>query len=277
MPVQAGGLVLGRFGEQKRRYVDPTVTVNHEGMQVAAVLAHDPPAPLLVSRRHVLLKVSDDEANLTVENISTTQFVLVKHRGAAHGGGGGKRYELLQTGDKTAVQWGTRLWLGYKNDKLAADPESDAYNNMTWDVMQTKSGKGSNDKKGGKSSKRGGKGSGQRASHAVKAAAAAAAASLTAAVTSGDPATLQAAIIKATQQLGKAEAKNKTTLTHEDRKKLRKKSFRPNPKPGRGRAGGRGGRGGGQWGRGGGGSSGRGGGGSSKKGASRSGAGARRS
>ena len=172
VPVQAGGLVLGRFGEQKRRDVDPTVTVNHEGMQVAAVLAHDPPAPLLVSRRHVLLKVSDDEANLTVENISTTQFVLVKHRGAAHGGGGGKRYELLQTGDKTAVQWGTRLWLGYKNDKLAADPESDAYNNMTWDVMQTKSGKGSNDKKGGKISKSGGKGSDQRASHhAVKAAA----------------------------------------------------------------------------------------------------------
>ena len=45
------------------------------------MLAHDVPltqGAALLSRRHVHVKVSDDKASLVVENISTTQSVLVK-------------------------------------------------------------------------------------------------------------------------------------------------------------------------------------------------------
>jgi len=105
----------------------------------------------------------------------------------------------------------------------------------------------------------------------------AAATNLTAAAANGDPAVLQAALIKTMQQLGKAADKNTKALTHEDQKAMRKRSssFRPNKKSGRGGRGNDGG--GGPSGRGAGRGAGRGGGGGpSKKGASRSGAGGRR-
>ena len=115
VPVPDGGLVIGRYPEQKQREVDPTVTVAHEGEQVAALgRAHDAPPPALLSRGHVLLKVSDGEASLVAENVSSTQFVLVKHGGT--GDASGQRYELLkprrQGGSSMgiqAVQWGSKL------------------------------------------------------------------------------------------------------------------------------------------------------------------------
>ena len=281
VPVPDGGLLLGRHPEQKQREVDPTIKVEHGGEQVAAVLAHDPPSPPLLSRSHVLLKVSDDKASLVVENISTTQSVLVKRGGALHGGASGQRYKLMKPGDKEEVQWGTRLFLGYKTQELAEEPESEAYRHMTFDVMMTKdskSGKGSKSSKSGKGSKSDKGGSGQRTAQSTIVTAKAAATNLAAAAANGDPAVLQAAMIKTMQQLGKAADKNTKALTHEDQKAMRKRSnsFRPNKK-----SGGRGGRGndggGGPSGRGAGRGAGRGGGGGpSKKGASRSGAGGRR-
>ena len=280
VPVPDSGLLLGRHPEQKQREVDPTINVEHGGEQVAAVLAHDPPSPPLLSRSHVLLKVSDDKASLVVENISTTQSVLVKRGGALHGGASGQRYKLMKPGDKEEVQWGTRLFLGYKTQELAEEPESEAYRHMTFDVMMTKdskSGKGSKGSKSGKGSKIDKGGSGQRTAQSTIVTAKAAATNLTAAAANGDPAVLQAAIIKTMQQLGKAADKNTKALTHEDQKAMRKRSssFRPNKKSGRGGRGNDGG--GGPSGRGAGRGAGRGGGGGpSKKGASRSGAGGRR-
>ena len=281
VPVPDSGLLLGRHPDQQKREVDPTIKVEHGGEQVAAVLAHDPPSPPLLSRSHVLLKVSDDKASLVVENISTTQSVLVKRGGALHGGASGQRYKLMKPGDKEEVQWGTRLFLGYKTQELAEEPESEAYRHMTFDVMMTKdskSGKGSKGSKSGKGSKSDKGGSGQRTAQSTIVTAKAAATNLAAAAANGDPAVLQAAMIKTMQQLGKAADKNTKALTHEDQKAMRKRSnsFRPNKK-----SGGRGGRGndggGGPSGRGAGRGAGRGGGGGpSKKGASRSGAGGRR-
>ena len=280
VPVPDSGLLLGRHPEQKQREVDPTIKVEHGGEQVAAVLAHDPPSPPLLSRSHVLLKVSDDKASLVVENISTTQSVLVKRGGALHGGASGQRYKLMKPGDKEEVQWGTRLFLGYKTQELAEEPESEAYRHMTFDVMMTKdskSGKGSKSSKSGKGSKSDKGGSGQRTAQSTIVTAKAAATNLAAAAANGDPAVLQAAMIRTMQQLGKAADKNTKALKHEDQKAMRKRSssFKPNKKSGRGGRGNDGG--GGPSGRGAGRGAGRGGGGGpSKKGASRHGGGRRR-